>query len=52
MLHVFIVLLVVSNVFASTGKHTNEEHHDAFLGKDVAPEFDELTPEQAKAKLA
>lgn len=33
-------------------KHDAKFDHDAFLGKDQAAEFDELTPEKSKEKLA
>ncbi|GMT36798.1 hypothetical protein PFISCL1PPCAC_28095 [Pristionchus fissidentatus] len=32
-------------------KHDTKFDHDAFLGKDQAAEFDELTPEKSKEKL-
>uniref|UniRef100_A0AC35U519 EF hand n=1 Tax=Rhabditophanes sp. KR3021 TaxID=114890 RepID=A0AC35U519_9BILA len=35
------------------GKEHNKQYdHEAFLGKDTAAEFDEMTPEKSKAKLA
>ena len=33
--------------------HLNQDYdHDAFLGKDEADEYDKLTPEESKEKLA
>ncbi|CAJ0609893.1 unnamed protein product [Cylicocyclus nassatus] len=34
------------------GEHDNKYDHDQFLGKDTAAEFDELTPEKSKERLA
>ena len=34
------------------GEHDKKYDHDAFLGKDTAAEFEELTPEKSKEKLA
>lgn len=34
------------------GEHDKKFDHDAFLGKDKAAEYDELTPEKSKEKLA
>lgn len=34
------------------GKHNAEYDHEAFLGKEEAHQFDQLTPEQSKEKLA
>uniref|UniRef100_A0A0K0DTP3 Reticulocalbin-3 n=1 Tax=Strongyloides stercoralis TaxID=6248 RepID=A0A0K0DTP3_STRER len=33
-------------------EHNKQYDHEAFLGKDTAAEFDELTPEKSKEKLA
>lgn len=33
-------------------EHDKKFDHEAFLGKDTASEFDELTPEKSKEKLA
>lgn len=38
--------------FKEGGKHDANYDHEAFLGKDEAGEFDELTPEQSKTRLA
>ena len=32
-------------------EHNAEYDHEAFLGKDEAKEFDELTPEESKKRL-
>ncbi|PAA75144.1 hypothetical protein BOX15_Mlig011998g3 [Macrostomum lignano] len=36
---------------ASAKAGESEQHREAFLGKDEAPEFNKLTPDQAKQKL-
>lgn len=33
-------------------EHDKKFDHEAFLGKDTAADFDELTPEKSKEKLA
>jgi calumenin len=33
-------------------EHEAKYDHEAFLGKDEAKEFDELTPEKSKERLA
>ncbi|VDD92067.1 unnamed protein product [Enterobius vermicularis] len=34
------------------GEHDKKYDHDAFLGKDTAAEYDDLTPEKSKERLA
>uniref|UniRef100_A0A915BA27 Reticulocalbin-3 n=1 Tax=Parascaris univalens TaxID=6257 RepID=A0A915BA27_PARUN len=34
------------------GEHDSKYDHDAFLGKDTAAEYDDLTPEKSKERLA
>ena len=45
--------LIFSMKFFLQGKeHDAKFDHEAFLGKDTAAEYDQLTPEKSKEKLA
>lgn len=34
------------------GEHNNDYDHEAFLGREEAKTFDQLTPEESKERLA
>ncbi len=40
-----------SEEHSKEGEHNKEYDHEAFLGKEEAHKFDELTPEQSKERL-
>lgn len=52
----FKVKMMRKDFFANScfqgGEHDSKFDHEAFLGKDTAAEFDELTPEKSKERLA
>ena len=35
----------------TNGEHNEDYDHDAFLGRDQADEFDELSPEESQERL-
>ena len=52
MLHVVLEAFLPVDAIWFQGEHDKKYDHDAFLGKDTAAEYDDLTPEKSKERLA
>ena len=50
-LFVYLVQKLSDQMHEENGEHNNDYDHEAFLGREEAKTFDQLTPEESKERL-